>query len=392
MSRPKSMSAKPSRSAADKPSGFLRHRRKWWIGILALAVLPIGLYFAFRENARVYYLQAKDRFPGNPAKAEELAEIAIQAAGGQYPAAQLLQCQALAAMGEWTAVYGGLSLIKDPSQCEPSEWLDLGQRAMSATEWAVAEMSLLAAASRESPSQSRAMELWTQMTVQFQRQAEALAQCQTWQRQFPAAAMPWLLAADLHASGFQLADAIADYREALRRSPDHEVEVRIRSSLVRLLVLTGDRSAAPAEFDWLRKQDALTGPVRLSLAQFLRMEGKTDEGLDEIRTYIDSHGASAESLKLRGMLQLDAGQLEAATEDLTTSVKLNPFDIGAQHMLGQALLQAGKPDRAKPHLEKARRMTEATDRISELESQLKKEPGNLESLRELKVQQAILGR
>jgi hypothetical protein len=60
--------------------------------------------------------------------------------------------------------------------------------------------------------------------------------------------------------------------------------------------------------------------------------------------------------------------------------------------LAQAYLQSGNPDAAKPHLEKGRQLMEAADRISILEEQLRLNPTDSKLLRELKAQQAILGR
>lgn len=69
-----------------------------------------------------------------------------------------------------------------------------------------------------------------------------------------------------------------------------------------------------------------------------------------------------------------------------------PLFIGAQHKLAQAYLQTGSPESAKPHLERAQKMTDATYRISEVQQRIRAEPGNADALRELKELNTILGR
>lgn len=393
MSHRKSSPPKPPRStgaptiAPSRRSGW----RKWIVlGLVITVVVASWVWISMSSHADL--AQARRLLPTDPAAAEQLAERAVTSAGGNFPEAQLVQCRALAAMGQWDAALGGMSLIKKPSLCNPDELLDLGHRAMQAGQWQLAEISLQAASSRESGAQSGAFDLLVQLQLRFQRPAEALELCREWQRRVPDAATPWAITGDMAMASVDFGASIADYREALRRHPSQDLEHQVRSSLAQVLVLSGDVPAGRREFDLLMKSKPLAGKVQLAYVQLLRLEGRFDEGLAEIEQYLAKSGSNSESLRLRGILLLDVGKPDLAIADLKQSVALNPYDIGAQHKLAQAYLQTGAPESAKPHLEHAQKMTDATYRISEVQQRVRAEPGNAAALRELKELNAILGR
>lgn len=377
----------PSNSVPSRRPG----RRKWIVLALVITVVAGGWVW-MSMSSQADLAQARRLLPTDPAAAEQLAERAITSAGGSFPEAQLVQCRALAAMGQWDAALGGMSLIKKTSRCNPDELLDLGRQAMQAGQWQLAEISLQAVAARKSAAQSGAFELLVQLQLRFQRPAEALELCREWKRQVPDAATPWAITGDMAMASVDFGASIADYREALRRHPPQDLENQIRSSLAQILVLSGDVLAGRREFDLLMKSKPLAGKVQLAYVQLLRLEGRFDEGLAEIEQYLAKSGSNSESLRLRGILLLDVGKPDLAVADLKQSVALNPYDIGAQHKLAQAYLQTGSPESAKPHLERAQKMTDATYRISEVQQRIRAEPGNADALRELKELNTILGR
>lgn len=294
--------------------------------------------------------------------------------------------------GEWEAALGCFSLIRDLKTCDATDLLALGESALQAGEWKVAADSLNASLAKPGSHGSRARELLVRLDLQFLRTEEALQRCREWQAAEPDAALPWAISGDIKTSRIDFASALHDYRQALQRSPSPTLQTEIRSSLAQLLVHTGDTVAARREFDDLISAGPLSGKLQLCYARLLRTEGRNSEALAEIDQHILRNGPSAESLKLRGIIHLDEGQVNDAVRDLKASVKANPFDIGAQHKLGQAYLQSGDPDTAQPHLEASRRMTEATYRISALEEDLLQDPSNDRLKRELASLRAILGR
>lgn len=392
MSHRKSSSlARPKRTGLAGDVNSVGSRSRKWIvpGLILMGVLATG-YWVFAPS-RADLSRARALLDTDPAAAEQLAEQAVVNAGGNYPEAQLLQCRALAATGQWNAALGGMSLIQDTSQCDPEELLDLGRRAMNAGEWKLAEVSLQAASARASPALSPALDQLVRLQLRFQRLEEAMALCRDWQQRAPDAAVPWAIAGDLEMAAVNFGAAIADYRQALHRKPPADLEYDVRSSLAQILVLSGDATAARIEFDLLMQAKPLTGKLQLSYVQLLRLEGRFDEGLAEVDRYLQRSGSNSESLKLRGILQLDVGHAELAIGDLKQSVGLNPYDIGAEHKLAQAYLQAGDGDSARPHLERARKMTDATYRISDVQQRLQANPTDPGLQQELKDLKAILG-
>lgn len=396
MSRRKSSAVRPQRITLSSPRtsvvSYWRRRGWFWGSAIALIGIATGIYYWTSANPRTYYEQGQALLDRDPAKAEKLAEMAVMASGGNFPEAQLLQCRALAATGQWEVALGGFAMIKDSSRCDPALLLDLGQHAYSSGEWKLAEMALQAAARSPGPARSPALERLVELQLKFDLTDEALAQCRAWQSEVSDAALPWAISGDIESSRMNLGAAIADYREALQRSPSPAIEAKVRSSLAQLLVHTGDAAAARNEFEQLLKSGPLTGANQLSHVQLLRLEGRTDEGLVEIDKYLAKQPASAEALKLRGILRFDAGHLDDALEDLKRSVAAGPFDIAARHKLAQLYIQSGNPQAARPHLEKARQMSEAADRIPELQSRLRTDPDNADLQRELKKMKSLVGR
>lgn len=377
-------------SASASSGGGAGHRRRFWLLILGAGVVAGAVVYWALESPQAYYRRALPLLARQPSQCEKVAETAVLKAGGNYPAAQLLQCQALAAMGEWDAALGGFSLIRDTTACAPESLLDLGANALRANQLQLADRALLAARV-PGPSFSRATELLVRLKLTLRLPDEALALCREWQAAATDAALPWAIEAEIEVSRFELAAAIADYQEALRRSPSTELERSIRTSLANLLVHTGDIAAARVQFDKLLEFGPVTGNGQLDHVQLLRMEGRFNEALSEIERYLAEVKKSPEALKRRGMIRMDLGQWDEALADLQAAAEGNEFDIGTHHLLAQILLRKGSPELAQTHLEKSRRLTEATLRISELEDLLRTDPANAEWRRELKALHQVVG-
>lgn len=397
MSRSK-RSSRDNRPASRSPGETSSTTRRYGIRTLGLTLLGLGLcsfvynQYSSQLTARADYLRARESLAQDPREAERLAELAVDNAGGNYPAAQLLRCRALAMTGEWEAALGCFSLIRDFKTCDATDLLALGESALQAGEWKVATESLAASLAKPGTHASRARELLIRLDLQFRRPEDALRRCREWQVAEPNAALPWEISGDINTSRINFASAMHDYRQALQRSPAPALQTEIRSSLAQLLVHTGESVAARREFDKLIDAAPLTGKLQLSYAQLLRTEGRNLDALAEIDQHILRNGPSSESLKLRGIIHLDEGHVSEAVRDLKDSVKANPFDIGAQHKLAQAYLQSGDPAAAQPHSDASRKLTDATYRISEVEEQLNRDPSNSKLQRELASLRAILGK
>jgi tetratricopeptide (TPR) repeat protein len=375
------------RDSATRP---LRVRRRLLLLIVGLLCAG-GLYLWTTESAQSYYARAIVLLAKEPEKAEQLAARAIERAGGDFPAAQLLQCRALAATNHWDTALGGFSLIRDLKQCEPQELADLGAKAFESQQYQLGEMALEAAlASKSAPAE--VFEILVPWRAQQGRQGQALELCRAWQTDYPNDPQAWSNAADLEASNLEVAQAISDYREALRHSPHSDLENHIRGALLGLLADSGDVSAAREQLDIVLKSGVANNSVRLKAVEILRLEGKHAEAMEEITRYLENVEKSPAALRLRGILYLDQKDYQSAICDLKQVVTDDPFDKAAHIKLAQAYLKSGQRELAEPHFQAHRRLVEATNEILEINSKLERAPHDEALRKRLRELNEIIGR
>lgn len=385
-----------ARPAADVPPRGSSPTSGRWIRRIVVGGLLLGAgtaYFAYwNARARGEFAEAVARFDRSPSEAEVWAEQAILSAGGNYPEAQLLQCRALAATGQWDAALGGFSLIGDFSHCDPEAIVALGESALGARQFELAERALKTASETTGAAADRGKELLAGLDLRSGRPTDALARCERWAMISPDDPVPHAIAADIYRMMYRFIEAIASYETALQHVRKDAARQRLLASLAPLLVQMGNVERAEQVFRDLKSFGEIPPPLRLSHAELLRLQGELDQALAEVDQFTTQMGSTAESLRLRGILALDQGQAAAAVEDLKESVRQNPFDVGAQHKLGQAYRQLGKPDAAEPHLKKSQELTQAIYRIGELEGELQRHPGDAARKDELQRLRKLVGR
>jgi tetratricopeptide (TPR) repeat protein len=347
-----------------------------------IAVVAAWLYWTMGSPIPDYW-RAQKLLSKDPTLCEQYAERAVVKSGGNFPAAQLLQCRALAATGEWDAALGGFYLIKDLAACPIDSLLSLGEAALEADQLQLADRTL-SAARRPGKPDARTAQLLVRLKLKLQLRDQVLPLCREWQAADPQAALPWAIAAEIEVAQFDLGSAIADFREALRRSAPGELEQSLRASLANLLVQTGEVSEARTHFDILLKSGPLPEKLRLDYAQLLRMEGKTEQALQEVERYLKDHPRHIEALKRRGLILMDLGRWEEALSDLRRALVENEADSSTHHLLAQVYRRMNEPELAQRHLQRSRELMDVTARVSELEEQLRQDPTNAALLRELK--------
>lgn len=370
-------------STSNPPlAGRFRRSRFFWPAIMILVAFGISVYYQNSLSPEVYYKRAQNLLEKEPGKADEQAQLAIDKANGNYPAAQLLQCRALAATNQWDAALGGFTLIRDTSSCNPAELVALAEQAIRSQKFKLAEFALDAARKSERPTH-RTFEMLIPLKLQSGRITEALQLSRAWQVAHPRSAQAWSYSGGILATQFDLTAAIADFQEAMKHSPASELEIHIRKSLVQLLADTGDFAGAREELDFLRRAGEIDETLRLKSVQVLRMEGKLDDALAEIENYIKEVGSSSEALKQRGILFLDKGDTDSAIRALKAAVAENDFDKDAHFKLAQAYLRTNQKALAEPHLKRQRELVEATTRILAVSSELEKTPTDAKLREEL---------
>jgi predicted O-linked N-acetylglucosamine transferase (SPINDLY family) len=140
-----------------------------------------------------------------------------------------------------------------------------------------------------------------------------------------------------------MAEAVAEYREALRLRPDYP---EASKNLGNALVQTGETAAAIACFRHAAGLQPHNADARINLARALQMEGEFAQAVTEFRAALqlrphDPHAAS----HLADALQ-SAGDLDAAIAQYRIALLHNPADAAIHNNLGAALQRSGRLDDA----------------------------------------------
>ena len=369
-----------TRETASISSRRLSHR---WLGVLvAGAALAVAAVLTMRPDAQTLYQRAQDVAPANTHQAEELAARAIAAAGGDFPAAQLLQCRLLGAQGKWIEARGGFSLIRNPAACNADELIELAAAAQAADELVLPEMALRALAGRSDAS-VRGRRTLIELHLAMGQRQQALVQCEELERLTPDDAFPWLAAAEIHHSAGRLSRAIDAYRQALERPLAPPQEVSARAKLVELLLQFQDATAARREFDKLTAQAGPSAGLRLKQARLLRLEGQPQDALPIVEEILREDPSGVAALLLRGVLRLDLDQAAQAAADLQRVVAAQPSMKEAHYKLSLALRRLGREQEAEKHLQTSARLNQLGLQILALQSRVDDQPHNGRLLRQL---------
>jgi tetratricopeptide (TPR) repeat protein len=163
--------------------------------------------------------------------------------------------------------------------------------------------------------------------------------------------------------------AIASYREALRRdlsAPDREA---VRGDLAELLVKAGDYAEALDVLDGFDPQ-AAGRPAALALrGECLGALQRRDEARRLLDQALKDHPDSAELLRTRAKLHLEADEFEPAAALLARALERDRYDYPSRYLLAQTLEGLGRRAEAAEQ----RRVAEQTRRDLEELSRLNQE-------------------
>lgn len=356
--------------ASDRAGRPRAKTGRTWICLIALLLAGGGLFAWNLGRSQRLFDEAQEIFATHPERAAQLLARSIDAAGGDYPAAQLLRCRALGAAGRWDEATGLFSLIEDKSACGPRELVRLAREAQRANAEALAEMALVAA---NRPGAEQAAVLRQLISLEFERapSEEALAHCRELARIAPDDPFPWQVEGRLQERRKEALAAVDAYREALRRKPKARQELEIRMALAGLLIDSGELSSAREEMNRLLANPAAAEAVRMKDAYLLRLEGRWQAALEKVQSVLVDDPCSAGALMLRGILYFDRGRFAQAAEDLRRVVAAQPFNKEAHYKLAQAYLRLDRPQEAETHLQTSNRLTELNLEIMALEARVR---------------------
>ncbi|MCH7811096.1 MAG: tetratricopeptide repeat protein, partial [Chloroflexi bacterium] len=238
------------------------------------------------------------------------------------------------------------------------------------------------AADRKGQESARVLRLSIPIKLRLGQTEAALEQSRRLAKIAPDDPFPWQMMGQIHQTAKDSPEAVAAYREALRRKLSPEQTLRSREALLGQLIAIGDLSDARGELNALGKTER-TISLRMKEVYLLRLEGKPSRALQVVESILAETPSSPRAQFLRGILHLDAGRFLPAVDDLKSVVAAQPFNKEAHYKLSQAYRNLGGEKRAARHLDRSRQLTRSATRLIEVRAQLTRDPGNRTLRREL---------
>jgi len=160
------------------------------------------------------------------------------------------------------------------------------------------------------------------------------------------------LGAALEARG-RAADAVAEYREALRARPD---SAAVHNNLGAALQTAGDLDAALAEYQRAVRAQPDHASARHNLGSALVLKGAFAEAVPHLREALRLDPGDSTARNNLGGALLQTGRIAEAVSELRRAVETDPGSLEAQYNLGRALALSGHIDEAAAHFEQALRI------------------------------------
>ncbi|HEV3021570.1 MAG TPA: tetratricopeptide repeat protein [Pirellulales bacterium] len=170
----------------------------------------------------------------------------------------------------------------------------------------------------------------------------------------------------------------AELREVLKIDPKR---VRERLALAESLVSETNVDEALVECEICRRLAPGDPRVHLRLGVCLYHKGRPEEAKRELEAALAAGldpTRQLEALTILAQLAAGSGDFETAVRHYTESVKLRPNDAPAEYGLGTCYSKLGKDDLAKPHLDRAKRLTQQSDRLAVINQHLALDAGNVD--------------
>lgn len=344
------------------------HRYSWkrlGLGVLAIAALA-GLWWSV-VRPRLLVRQARELLTSDPQAAAGLLEDAVATSLREYRDAEVLWARALVRSGQGEEALGCFGIIKSPELAEAGGLIELADDAMGA------QMSLLAVLTLEaipsgSPQRSAAIERLISIKQQYGDSQAALKLATEWAQTQPVDPIPWRTLARIHEQRLEIPEAIQDYQEALTRADEPEARADIQRSLVRLLLVLGERERARQTFAELSATAITPTTVdRLLDAQLRRLEGDIDGAWSQVEQVLNAEGNHLVALDLRGTLAMDRHDYARAEADWVAILQQQPWNKAAHYKLAQTLAKLGRESESMSHFAENQRLLKLSLRVLELQ-------------------------
>ena len=336
------------------------------LGLSLLIILLLTGLWWYGVRPQRLVRQARAILTTDPQTAAGLLEDAVASSLTNQRDAEVLWTRALVRSGQGEEALGCFSLIKAPELAEAGGLLDLANDAMQA------QLTLLAVLALEaipptSPRRSDALSGLVHIKQLYGEHAAALKLAAEWAQLQPQNPAPWLARALTHEQQLSFTEATQDYREFLARENAPEPRSEGLRSLVRLLILLGEREEARQLQDELsRLQTTLTVVDHFHEAQLRRLEGNIDGAWREIEQVLEADASDLIARELRGTLAMDRHEYARAATDFEAILQEQSWNKAAHYKLAQTLAKLGRETESASHFAENRRLLKLSTRILDL--------------------------
>ena len=335
------------------------------LGVLAI-VLLFGLWWC-GVRPLLLVREARAKLETDPEAAAGLLEDAMASSLTNQRDAYVLWTRALVRSGQGEEALGCFGMIPSPELAEAGGLVDLADDAIQARMALLAKLSL-EAIPPTSTRRSAAVERLISIQRMYEKSDAALKLADEWSQLEPKNPAPWVAKAQIHEQQLQFTEAKQDYREFLAREKHPEPRSVGLRSLVRLLILLGEREETRVLQDELTQTwTTPTAEDQLHEAQLRRLEGDIDGARSEVEKVLQAESGNLVALELRGTLAMDRHDDARAEADLATILKDQPWNKAVHYKLAQTLAKLGREAESASHFAENRRLNQLSTRVLDLQ-------------------------
>lgn len=298
----------------------------------ALLMVLITAWFLWPEDPDE--LLSRALLSKNEAEQIQLLQQSVAAADGHLPQAEIELCLVLAGAGNWTEASAAMTRL-DRTLCSAADLLAYARLSVQAEQWETAELALAALQGMNHHPEDR-LSLQCQLYAGMNRHKELIEAARELTRIAPKTTRWWLQLASICAQKQNTLAEIQTYQAALTHAIPVTDIVEVRRRLLERCIDAGDATVAREQFELLRRANASDPRMNVWQARLCHLEGRPAEALASINAAAGQIKNIPEAIRLRGILHLELGQYEQATNDLTQVIAMTPEDEIACFKLSEA--------------------------------------------------------
>jgi tetratricopeptide (TPR) repeat protein len=348
-------------------------RRIVLVGILATGA-ALAAWMALRPSPPALYERATRLAAASPDEAERLYRQAVMRAGGSFPDAQM-QLGLLAARRQaWE---------ETEKICDSLDWravradlvVALGREAVAARN---TTLTGRVAAELSRRPRSTALPALQELATSCRGHglpAQELTCLELQTVVAPDDPRGWWQLARAYESRADPVAAATVYRHAGERDLPPRDRVEFQHRLVERLVDAGVADEARDELNRLMAMDdTQTARIQVHRAHLHRLDGDFRAALADLEKVWDQIREAPGAIRLRSILQLDAGEFDAARQGLEEVVAANPFDEAAHFKLAEACRRLGLAEESQIHRERHYEIQTRRQEVRRIKSNLDRAP------------------